>query len=90
MLKWVFERVDGTAARRSKRRSATSRRRGARRQRPGQCLATISPSCCVDVDGWLAELPLIAEYYDKFGSHLPSELREELQGLKKRLEAAKG
>jgi phosphoenolpyruvate carboxykinase (GTP) len=44
----------------------------------------------VDVDGWLAELPLISEYYDKFGSHLPAELRDELQGMKERLEAAKG
>jgi phosphoenolpyruvate carboxykinase (GTP) len=43
----------------------------------------------VDVDGWLAELPLISEYYDQFGSHLPSELRDELQALKDRLEAAK-
>jgi phosphoenolpyruvate carboxykinase (GTP) len=43
----------------------------------------------VDVDGWLAELPLISEYYDKFGSHLPPELRDELQGMKERLEAAK-
>ena len=43
----------------------------------------------VDVDGWLEELPLISEYYDQFGSHLPSELRDELQGMKERLEAAK-
>jgi phosphoenolpyruvate carboxykinase (GTP) len=44
----------------------------------------------VDLDGWLAELPLIAEYYDGFGGHLPGELREELEGMKQRLEAARG
>jgi GTP-dependent phosphoenolpyruvate carboxykinase len=32
---------------------------------------------------------LIQEYYDQFGSQLPSELRVELQGMKDRLEAAK-
>ena len=43
----------------------------------------------VDVEGWLAELPLISEYYDQFGSQLPEELRDELRGMKERLEAAR-
>ena len=42
----------------------------------------------VDIDGWLQEIPLINEYYDKFGSHLPSELRDEVNRLKERLEQA--
>jgi phosphoenolpyruvate carboxykinase (GTP) len=44
----------------------------------------------VDVDGWLEELPLISEYYDQFGAALPAALRDELAGMKQRLEAAKG
>ena len=44
----------------------------------------------VDVDGWLAELPLIAEYYDQFGASLPAALRDELEGMRQRLESAKG
>jgi phosphoenolpyruvate carboxykinase (GTP) len=43
----------------------------------------------VDVDGWLAELPRIAEYYAQFEDHLPEALREELSGMKARLEAAR-
>ena len=43
----------------------------------------------VDIDGWLAELPLIREYYDKFGSHLPEQLVAELDSMKARLEAAR-
>jgi phosphoenolpyruvate carboxykinase (GTP) len=43
----------------------------------------------VDVDGWLYEIPLINEYYDQFGDHLPAELREEVQKLQKQLEDAK-
>ncbi|HBJ77256.1 MAG TPA: phosphoenolpyruvate carboxykinase (GTP) [Porphyromonadaceae bacterium] len=34
---------------------------------------------------WKAEVESIEEHYKKFGSHLPKELREELDGLKSRL-----
>jgi phosphoenolpyruvate carboxykinase (GTP) len=44
----------------------------------------------VDVDGWLNETKLIREYYDGLGPRVPSELREELDALVKRLEAARG
>ena len=43
----------------------------------------------VDVNGWLQEIPMINEYYDKFGSHLPAELREEVKRLEQRLLKAK-
>jgi phosphoenolpyruvate carboxykinase (GTP) len=43
----------------------------------------------VDVEGWLAEIPLIREYYAKFGVKLPSELSAELDGLEERLKAAR-
>ena len=47
----------------------------------------MEPTVNIDVDGWLHELPLIAEYYDKFGDRVPQELRDELENLKQRLEA---
>lgn len=50
---------------------------------------TIAELLRVEVDGWLAEIPLIEEYYDKFGDHLPPELGEELANLKFNLENAK-
>jgi phosphoenolpyruvate carboxykinase (GTP) len=43
----------------------------------------------VDVEGWLAEIPLIREYYTQFGVKLPSELSTELDGLEERLKAAR-
>ncbi len=43
----------------------------------------------VDVDGWLSEIPLIREYYESFGDHLPQELVKELDDLEKRLEQSK-
>ena len=39
----------------------------------------------VDVDGWLAEIPLIQEHFAKFGTHLPDGLRQELENLDERL-----
>ena len=44
----------------------------------------------VDVAGWLAELPLIREYYEQFGSALPELLLTQLDGMKARLESAEG
>ena len=91
VLKWVFERCEGTV-------KAVESPIG---NIPGEAALDldgldevsredIAELLHVDVDGWLAELPLIAEYYDKFGSSLPSALRDELEGMKQRLEAAKG
>ena len=43
----------------------------------------------VDIDGWLAELPLIEEYYETFGDHMPKQLVDELGAMRERLESAK-
>ena len=43
----------------------------------------------VDVDGWLAEIPAIREYYATFGDHMPAKLVAELDALEARLQAAK-
>jgi phosphoenolpyruvate carboxykinase (GTP) len=43
----------------------------------------------VDTDGWLGELPLIREYYEKFGDRMPKTLVAELDAMKDRLESAK-
>jgi phosphoenolpyruvate carboxykinase (GTP) len=39
----------------------------------------------VDIDGWLAEIPLIRGHFAKFGSHLPAGLERELEELDERL-----
>jgi phosphoenolpyruvate carboxykinase (GTP) len=91
VLKWVFERCSGTA----KAVETPIGNLPAEGALDTTGLDEVSRDdfaelLHVDVDGWLNELPLIAEYYDQFGSHLPPELRRELQGMKERLEAAKG
>jgi phosphoenolpyruvate carboxykinase (GTP) len=89
VLKWVFERCEGT---------------GVAVETPiGNLPAidaldfddadvdetTMAELLRVDLDGWLQEIPLIEEYYDRFGDHLPAALREEVKQLRQRLEQAK-
>lgn len=43
----------------------------------------------VDIEGWLQEIPLINQYFDKFGDRLPAEFRTEVESLREQLETAK-
>jgi len=90
VLKWVFERCEGTA----KSIETPIGNLPAENALDMGGLDEISRDDIkellrVDVDGWLAELPLIEEYYAQFGDHLPKELLDELRSMKDRLEAAK-
>jgi len=51
--------------------------------------ANVDELLSVDVEGWLAEIPLIKEHFAKFGDHLPKGLQDEVAALEKRLQAAK-
>jgi GTP-dependent phosphoenolpyruvate carboxykinase len=42
----------------------------------------------IDSGAWRQEVDAIGKYLDEFGGRVPSQLREELQGVSKRLEAA--
>jgi phosphoenolpyruvate carboxykinase (GTP) len=89
VLKWVFERCDGKA-------HATDTPIGRLPSRTDLDLhgleisqAALGQLLSVDVEGWLGELPLIQEHFDKFGRHLPAGLAEELANLEDRLNTAK-
>jgi phosphoenolpyruvate carboxykinase (GTP) len=43
----------------------------------------------VDTDGWLAEVPLIRQHFEKFGDRLPKGLIEEIDKLEARLKKSK-
>jgi len=89
VLKWVFERCNGTA-------KAVDTPIG-RLPQPADLdvrgldisAADLAKLLSVDVDGWLAEVPLIREHFSRFGSHLPQGLRDEVDSLEQRLKAAK-
>ena len=85
MLEWVFKRVNGE---------------GGAAQTPigfvptaedldldGLALPTeaVDELLKVDPDEWRAEVPSIEEHYAFLGDHLPHELRDQLEGLEKRL-----
>jgi phosphoenolpyruvate carboxykinase (GTP) len=40
----------------------------------------------VDSEAWKAQLPQVHEHYAQFGDNLPSELREQLAALERRLD----
>ena len=89
VLKWVFERVSGGG-----RAVDTPIGRlpadGALDTNgldidPAHLKALLS----VDVDGWLAELPLMRQHYQQFGSRLPAALNAELAELETRLLSAR-
>ncbi|MCC5950914.1 MAG: phosphoenolpyruvate carboxykinase (GTP) [Acidimicrobiia bacterium] len=46
---------------------------------------TMAAILAVDNEAWRAEVPLVEAHYEKFGDQLPSELRDELNELEKRL-----
>ncbi len=89
MLKWVFERCDGKAEGVETPIGTVPA--------PGELdleglaldAADLEELLAVDVEGWLAEIPLIRDYYGQFGVRLPSALVAELDQLKTRLEAAR-
>lgn len=85
VLKWVFERVNGTA-------DAVDTPIG-RVPAPGSLDvsgldlpgAELEELLKVDLEGWIAEAPLIKQHFDTFGARLPQALRDELDRLNQRL-----
>ena len=86
VLKWVLERVSGEA-------EAVDTAIG-RVPLPdgidttgldGVSPETLAELLKVDNEAWRGEIPLIEEHFAFIGDHLPSELREELEELEKRL-----
>jgi phosphoenolpyruvate carboxykinase (GTP) len=42
----------------------------------------------VNIDEWKAEIPLVREYFDTFGAHIPKAVAHELDALEERLNSA--
>jgi phosphoenolpyruvate carboxykinase (GTP) len=90
VLKWVFERCDGDV-------EAEETPIGLVPTEDALDLAGIDVTpeqmrdvLKVDLHEWRKEIPLIREFFDKFGDKLPAQLREALDGLEGRIERASG
>jgi phosphoenolpyruvate carboxykinase (GTP) len=85
VLKWIVERLEGTAGAND---TAIGRVPSASDlDLAGLDIddATITTLLSVDNAAWSAEIPQIEAHLDTFGAELPSELRDELRELEKRL-----
>ena len=89
VLKWIFERCEGTAEAIETPIGNLPTLDAIDFDGLGLSDEAIAELLRVEVDGWLAEIPLIEEYYAQFGSHIPAELNQELANLKSKLEQAK-
>jgi phosphoenolpyruvate carboxykinase (GTP) len=89
VLEWVFQRCEGTA-------KAVETPIGSI-PAPGMLdlsglelePADVQELLSVDVEGWLEEVPLLRQWYARFGDRLPKELAQELDALERRLRAAR-
>ncbi|MGD1023203.1 MAG: phosphoenolpyruvate carboxykinase (GTP) [Candidatus Sulfotelmatobacter sp.] len=89
VLKWIFERCDGKVH--AKETPIGRIPEVADLDTTGLDLgsAHVEELLSVDIEGWLAEVPLIREHFAHFGSHLPEGLNFEVKSLEERLRAAK-
>ena len=88
VLKWVFERCDGGAEAEETPIGLVPARDALDLSGLDLSPKTVDALLCVDPEEWRQEIPLIREFYEKFGERLPAELREALEGLEKRIEGA--
>jgi len=88
VLKWVFERVEGTGA--AVETPIGNLPAAGALDLTGLDIpaADIQRILSVDVEGWKKEAEAIGGYYDTFGDRLPQALRDELNALQARLEGA--
>ena len=84
VLKWVIERLEGTAAAVETRRP---RAHGGPLDVSGLDMSReqVEQALAVKPEEWREEIPQITEWFQKFGDKLPSTMWDELEILKSRL-----
>ena len=85
VLKWVFERSTGKAEGRETPIGVVPAASDLDLSGLALTDEDVDELLTVDAEGWLAEIPLIREYYAQFGAKLPAELTAQLDALEERL-----
>jgi phosphoenolpyruvate carboxykinase (GTP) len=89
VLKWIFERCDGKVHAKEAPIGHVPEVADLDTEGLDISRAQVEELLSVDIDGWLAEVPLIKEHFAQFGKHLPEGLNSEVKALEERLRAAK-
>ncbi len=89
VLKWIFERCDGKVHAKDTPIGRLPDAEDLDTRGLDMPAENVAKLLSVDVNGWLAEVPLIREHFAKFGTHLPAGLQQEVDDLEARLKAAK-
>ena len=89
VLKWIFERCDGKVHAKETPIGRIPEAADLDTRGLNVPAADIETLLSVDIEGWLAEVPLIKEHFAHFGNHLPKGLNDEVKALEQRLNAAK-
>lgn len=74
VLEWIFKRCDGAVDAVETPIGLLPTLDGLNLDQLGLSEDAIASLLRVDADGWMAELPLIEDYYASFGEHVPQEL----------------
>jgi phosphoenolpyruvate carboxykinase (GTP) len=85
VLKWVFERCDGTAHANDTAIGRMPSPTDIDSEGLKISSADLEQLLSVDAAGWQAEVPLIRKHFEKFGDRLPKELAQQVERLEERL-----
>jgi phosphoenolpyruvate carboxykinase (GTP) len=86
VLKWIVERIEGIAEAQETAIGRVPTHESLDLAGLDVSRDDIETALLVDNDEWKAELPLITEWFEKFGEKLPTVLWTELDGLRARLD----
>ena len=85
VLEWIFKRCEGTADAIDTPIGRLPTLDGLNFDGLSLSGTDIATLLKVDIDGWQSELPLIEDYYKRFGDRVPAALYDELKQLEARL-----
>jgi phosphoenolpyruvate carboxykinase (GTP) len=85
VLKWITERLDGTAEAVETPIGRVPARESLDVDGLGLSDEQLSLLLSVDTEAWREEAALVRPHYERFGSHLPSALWDQLAALEDRL-----
>jgi len=85
VLKWAIERIEGKAAATETPIGYVPSADDLDLSGLDESREEIEAALKIDLEEWRAEVPLIEEWFEKFGDKLPTVLRAELEVLKQRL-----